>query len=126
MKSRVSTKHEKEDLNPLAIATMQFERARAHLGGLKRGLIEFFEKPKRSIGVAFPVEMEDGSVKTYEGYRVLHNTSLGPGKGGIRYHPSVTQREVAALAALMTWKCALVRIPFGGAKGGVVCDTKSL
>lgn len=115
-----------ENLDPLAISTAQFQRARLHLDGLKSGLIEFFEVPKRSVSVAFPVEMEDGSVRTYLGYRVLHNHSLGPGKGGIRYHPDVTEREVAALAALMTWKCALVRVPFGGAKGGVICDTKTL
>jgi len=70
--------------------------------------------------------MEDGSVRTFHGYRVLHNRVMGPGKGGIRYHPEVTVREVAALAALMTWKCAIVKVPFGGAKGGVVCDPKEL
>lgn len=116
----------REELDPLTMARVQFQRARSRLNGLKRGLVEFFEVPKRSISVAFPVEMEDGSVRTYRGYRVLHNQSLGPGKGGIRYHPDVTEREVAALAALMTWKCALVRVPFGGAKGGIVCDAKSL
>jgi glutamate dehydrogenase (NAD(P)+) len=93
---------------------------------MQRGLIEFFEVPKRTIEVCFPVEMEDGSVRTFHGFRVLHSQVLGPGKGGIRYHPDVTRREVAALAALMTWKCALVHIPFGGAKGGVICDTKAL
>ncbi len=97
-----------------------------HIADLKHGLIEFFEVPKRTISVCFPVEMEDGSVRTFQGYRVLHNQALGPGKGGIRYHPDVTEREVAALAALMTWKCALMHLPFGGAKGGIICDTKSL
>ena len=115
-----------EDLEPMSISRQQFRRARGHLRGLKRGLIEFFEVPKRTISVCFPVEMEDGSVRTFHGFRVLHNRVLGPGKGGIRYHPDVTVSEVAALAALMTWKCALVRIPFGGAKGGVICDPKSL
>ena len=117
---------EPENLDPLAISQVQFRRAHAHLDDLKRGLIEFFEVPKRTISVCFPVEMEDGSVRTFHGFRVLHNQVLGPGKGGIRYHPDVTEREVAALAALMTWKCALLRVPFGGAKGGVVCDTKVL
>ena len=117
---------EPENLDPLAISQVQFRRAHAHLDDLKRGLIEFFEVPKRTIIVCFPVEMEDGSVRTFHGFRVLHNQVLGPGKGGIRYHPDVTEREVAALAALMTWKCALLRVPFGGAKGGVVCDTKVL
>jgi glutamate dehydrogenase (NAD(P)+) len=115
-----------EHADPLEVQREQFRRARAHLAGFKRGLIEFFEAPKRSIGVCFPIEMEDGSVRTFQGYRVLHNHVLGPGKGGIRYHPEVTEHEVAALAALMTWKCALVKVPFGGAKGGVVCDPKSL
>jgi glutamate dehydrogenase (NAD(P)+) len=115
-----------EDLDPLVIAQTQFHRARFHINGLRRGLIEHFEAPKRTISLCFPVEMEDGSVRTFHAYRVLHNEALGPGKGGIRYHPDVTQREVAALAALMTWKCALMKLPFGGAKGGVVCDTKSL
>ena len=117
---------EPENLDPLAISQVQFRRAHAYLDDLKRGLIEFFEVPKRTISVCFPVEMEDGSVRTFHGFRVLHNQVLGPGKGGIRYHPDVTEREVAALAALMTWKCALLRVPFGGAKGGVVCDTKVL
>tara|TARA_R110000868_G_scaffold14669_3_gene67918 strand:+ start:10175 stop:11515 length:1341 start_codon:yes stop_codon:yes gene_type:complete len=115
-----------EDLDPLVISQMQFHRARAYITDMKHGLIEYFEVPKRSITVCFPVEMEDGSVRTFHGYRVLHNQVLGPGKGGIRYHPDVTEREVAALAALMTWKCALVHIPFGGAKGGIVCNTKEL
>jgi glutamate dehydrogenase/leucine dehydrogenase len=70
--------------------------------------------------------MADGSVQTFYGYRVLHNRVLGPGKGGIRYHPDVTVQEVTALTALMTWKCVLVKVPFGGAKGGVLCDLKQL
>lgn len=112
--------------DPLPIAQVQFRRAKAHIKGLKRGLMEFFELPKRTVKVCFPVEMEDGSVRTFRGHRILHNHVLGPGKGGIRYHPSVTEGETADLAALMTWKCALLEIPFGGAKGGVVCDTKTL
>ena len=117
-------KHEVVD--PLGNQAEHFRRARKHLKGFKRGLIEFFEAPKRSVEVSFPVEMEDGSVQRFHGYRILHNHVLGPGKGGIRYHPDVTESEVAALATLMTWKCALVKVPFGGAKGGVVCDPKSL
>ena len=110
----------------LSNARIQFRRAKAHIKGLKRGLIEFFELPKRIIKAYFPIEMEDGSVRTFEGIRVLHNQVLGPGKGGIRYHPDVTEEEVVDLATLMTWKCALLDLPFGGAKGGVVCDTKAL
>ena len=108
--------------DPHAITQTQFARAHTHIVGLKRGLIDFFQVPKRRVKVCFPVEMDDGSVKTFEGFRVLHNQTLGPGKGGIRYHPEVTEEEVAALATLMTWKCALLKVPFGGAKGGVICD----
>lgn len=115
-----------EELDPLEIARQQFNRARVNLAEFKRGLVEFFEAPKKSITVCFPVEMDDGSVRTFHGYRVLHNRVMGPGKGGIRYHPDVTMHEVAALAALMTWKCAIVKVPFGGAKGGVVCNPKEL
>ena len=115
-----------ENLDPFEISRLRFETAAAYLDDIKRGLIDFFELPKRTIGVCFPVQMDDGSVRTFRGYRVLHNRVLGPGKGGIRYHPEVSVDEVSALAALMTWKCALVDIPFGGAKGGVACDPKTL
>ena len=115
-----------ENLNPFDISREQFRRANAHLQGLKKGLVDFLNSPKRTISVCFPIEMADGSVRTFVGYRVLHNSVLGPGKGGIRFHPEVTQEEVVALATLMTWKCGLVELPFGGAKGGVVCDTKQL
>lgn len=115
-----------EAFDPLDTARQQFDRAAAHVPNLKRGLIDFFRYPKRTVRVCFPIDMDDGSVQTFDGYRVVHNTSRGPGKGGVRYHPGVTQREVAALASLMTWKCALIDVPFGGAKGGVVCDTKAL
>lgn len=111
---------------PLSITQIQFARAQGHIKGLKRGLVEFFQTPKRTVKVCFPIEMEDGSVRTFQGFRVLHNQTLGPGKGGIRYHPDVTENEVAALATLMTWKCALLKIPFGGAKGGVICNPKEL
>jgi glutamate dehydrogenase (NAD(P)+) len=110
----------------LSNAQIQFRRARTHIKGLKRGLIEFFETPKRIIKVFFPIEMEDGSVRTFQGIRVLHNHVLGPGKGGIRYHPDVSEEDVVNLATLMTWKCALLDLPFGGAKGGVLCDAKAL
>jgi glutamate dehydrogenase (NAD(P)+) len=102
-----------------------FHRAERYVA-TKRGLVDFFLKPKRSISVNFPVEMDDDSVRTFTGYRVLHNSVLGPGKGGIRFHPEVTEREVQALAMLMTLKCALVGMPFGGAKGGVMCDPRQL
>ena len=120
------TGSETEDLDPAHLARFQFERAIGHLEHFKSGLIDFLVTPKRSIEVCFPIEMDDGSVKTFCGHRVLHNRALGPGKGGIRYHPDVSREEVQALATLMTWKCALVGVPFGGAKGGVQCDPKTL
>lgn len=110
----------------LSNAQIQFRRAKTRIKGLKRGLIEFFEMPKRIIKVHFPIEMEDASVRTFQGIRVLHNHVLGPGKGGIRYHPDVSEEEIVNLATLMTWKCALLDLPFGGAKGGVICDAKTL
>jgi len=114
------------DPDPVRENLEQFHRAAQYISGLKTGLIDFFNVPKRAVIFRFPVEMDDASVQTFAGYRVLHSHVLGPGKGGIRYHPEVTMEETAALAALMTWKCALIDVPFGGAKGGVVCDTKSL
>jgi glutamate dehydrogenase (NAD(P)+) len=117
---------EEEDLDPLETSRCQFKEAAVFVSGLKRGLIDTLSSPKRTIEVCFPVQMDDESVQTFRGYRVVHNRVLGPGKGGIRYHPGVTREGVVALAALMTWKCALVDVPFGGAKGGVVCDPKSL
>ena len=115
-----------ENLDPLHIAQERFDQAAAYITGLKRGLIDFFKAPKCMVSVCFPIEMDDGSVRSFHGYRVLHSHVLGPGKGGIRYHPQVTAEEVTSLAGLMTWKCALVGVPFGGAKGGVVCDPKTL
>jgi glutamate dehydrogenase (NAD(P)+) len=115
-----------EDFNPFLNVHQQFDQASAQIFGLKRGLLDFLKFSKQTISHCFPVEMDDGSIKTFHGFRVIHNQILGPGKGGIRFHPEVTELEVRALAALMTWKCALMNIPFGGAKGGVVCDTKKL
>jgi glutamate dehydrogenase (NAD(P)+) len=114
------------ELDPGRIIDVQFQRARAHLAHIEPGLVDFLRLARRSIVVNLPIEMDDGSVRNFVGYRVLHNRVLGPGKGGIRYHPAVSLAETAALAALMTWKCALVRVPFGGAKGGITCDTKAL
>ena len=115
-----------ESLDLLVNATQQFERALNWIDGIKEGIIGFLINPKRMIHVRFPVYMDDGSIKTFHGFRVLHNEVRGPGKGGIRYHPNVTEAEVTALAAFMTWKTAVVDIPYGGAKGGVVCDPKNL
>jgi glutamate dehydrogenase/leucine dehydrogenase len=115
-----------ESLNLLVNATQQFERALIWVDGIKEGIIDFLINPKRTIHLRFPVHLDDGSIKTFHGFRVLHSDVRGPGKGGIRYHPDVTEAEVAALAAFMTWKTAVVDIPYGGAKGGVVCDPKKL
>jgi glutamate dehydrogenase (NAD(P)+) len=89
---------------------------------LEPGVHALLRHPKRELTVSFPVKMDDGSLKVFSGYRVQHNTSLGPSKGGIRYHPEVRLEEVRALAMWMTWKCSLVNLPYGGAKGGVTCD----
>jgi glutamate dehydrogenase (NAD(P)+) len=115
-----------EDLNPYRIASEQFDRAVAYLPHTQRGLIDFLKRPARTVILEFPVELQDGSVETFTGYRVLHSRVRGPGKGGIRYHPDVTLDEVRALASWMTWKCAVIDVPFGGAKGGVCCNTKAL
>jgi len=120
------TAKKSENFDPIAISEQQFDRAVCYIEKLKKGLISFLKKPKRISIVNFPVEMDDGSVQSIKGYRVVHNRVFGPGKGGIRYHPDVTLEEVISLAKLMTWKCALVNVPFGGAKGGVVCNTKAL
>ncbi len=114
------------ELAPVRIVRAQFARASRHLDHLEPGLVDYLRLPLRTITINLPVEMDDGHVENFVGYRVLHNSLLGPGKGGIRFHPEVSLEEVSALAALMTWKCALVRLPFGGAKGGVTCDPKQL
>ena len=108
-----------------ATAQAQFDAAAAYLD-LPEGKRRFLRVPKRELTVNFPVKMDDGGVEVFTGYRVHHNTSRGPTKGGIRYASGVTLDEVRALAMWMTWKCALVNIPYGGAKGGVVCDPSSL
>ncbi|MDH5767248.1 MAG: Glu/Leu/Phe/Val dehydrogenase [Gammaproteobacteria bacterium] len=117
---------EHENFDPIEISEQQFDQAVCYIKEIKKGLVDFLKKPKAVHIVNFPIEMDDGSVESIQGYRVIHNRVFGPGKGGIRYHPDVTMEEVVALAKLMTWKCALVNIPFGGAKGGVVCNTKEL
>jgi glutamate dehydrogenase (NAD(P)+) len=115
-----------ENLDLFANAKGQFERALTWIDDIKAGIIEYLINPKRTMHVRFPIHMDDGSIRTFHGFRVLHNRVRGPGKGGIRYHPNVTEAEVTALAAFMTWKTAVVDIPFGGGKGGVVCNPKEL
>lgn len=103
------------------IALAQYDKAAAYLD-LKPGVREMLRHPKRELIVNFPVRMDDGTERIFAGYRVHHSTARGPAKGGIRYHPDVTLDEMRAMAMWMTWKCAVVGIPFGGAKGGVTCD----
>jgi glutamate dehydrogenase (NAD(P)+) len=116
----------KDTSGPRKISQDRIDHAARYITDLPADLVEYFKAPKRTIGVWFPVECDDGSVRTFQGFRVLHSNILGPGKGGIRYHPELTRQESESLAALMTWKCALVHVPFGGAKGGVQCNPKLL
>ncbi len=109
----------------LRSALAQFDHAASRLN-LEPSLCAVLRAPKRELTVNFPVEMDDGRVEVFTGYRVQHNLARGPAKGGIRYHPRVDLGEVRALAMWMTWKCAIVGLPYGGAKGGVVCDPRRL
>ena len=111
--------------DPWEVAIEQFDTAadKLHLDPNMRGILR---ECQRELTVHFPVRMNDGAVKVFTGFRVQHNTSRGPGKGGIRYHPAATIGEVKALAMWMTWKCAVVGIPYGGAKGAVICDPKNM
>jgi len=112
-------------LNPYHMALQQFEAAADKLH-LSEDLREVLRQPKRELTVNFPVRLDSSRIKTFTGYRVQHNVNRGPAKGGIRYGPDVTLDEVKALAMWMTWKCAVVGIPYGGAKGGVICDPKHM
>lgn len=114
-----------EQDNPFRIAQQQFDRA-AELLELPDGIRAILRTPNRELTVRFPVKLDDGSIEVFTGYRVQHNLARGPAKGGIRYHPQVDIDEVRALAMWMTWKCALVNIPYGGAKGGVIVDPSNL
>src|SRR5436190_2704349 len=107
------------------MACQQFDLVADHLQipESERGRLKF---PKRSMTVALPIHCEDGTIKVFTGYRVQHHLTLGPTKGGLRYHPDVTLGEVAALAMWMSWKCALTGLPYGGAKGGITCDPLKL
>jgi glutamate dehydrogenase/leucine dehydrogenase len=115
----------REDLNPFRIAQLQFDMAAEYLK-LDPGLRQVLRTPKRILEISAPVKMDNGQIKVFTGFRVQHSIARGPAKGGIRYHPSVTLDEVKALAAWMTWKTATVNIPYGGGKGGVICDPKRM
>lgn len=112
-------------VNPYDMAIAQFDEAADRLG-LSQAMRAILRKPKRELIVNFPVRMDNGDVEMFTGYRVQHNINRGPAKGGIRFSPEVSLDEVRALAMWMTWKCAVVGIPFGGAKGGVLCDPHKL
>jgi len=109
----------------LSAALAQFDAAADHLG-LDEGVRATLRSPQRELTVRFPVRLDDGRVRVFTGYRVQHNVARGPAKGGLRFHPSTDLDEVRALAMWMTWKCALVNVPFGGAKGGVTCDPRAM
>ena len=115
----------KETLNPFEIAKAQIDRAGKKLN-LEPGLLEILKHPKRELTVNFPVKMDDGTTKVFTGYRVQYNDARGPFKGGIRYHWNVSLDEVRALSCWMTWKCAVMDIPYGGSKGGVICNPKEM
>src|ERR1700722_8914827 len=109
-----------EEMNVYQNAEARFEEAARKLG-LEQGIYRYLKYPDKEITMYIPVGMDNGTLEVFTGYRVLHSTVRGPGKGGIRFAPDVSLDEVRALATWMTWKCAVVNIPFGGAKGGVIC-----
>jgi glutamate dehydrogenase (NAD(P)+) len=115
----------KDEYNPFLSMARGFDEA-ADILALDEGLREVLRQPERELKVALPILMDDGTVKVFTGYRVQHNFLRGPCKGGIRFSPDVNLDEVRALAAWMTWKCSVVNLPFGGAKGGVICDPREL
>jgi glutamate dehydrogenase (NAD(P)+) len=111
--------------NPFQLARLQLQKV-ADAFGIDERLVNVLQECKKAVEVSIPTSMDDGSVRAFKGFRVTHNIARGPSKGGIRYHPDVTADEVKALAMWMTWKCALMGLPFGGAKGGVTCDPKAM
>ncbi|OGC90301.1 MAG: hypothetical protein A2W25_05965 [candidate division Zixibacteria bacterium RBG_16_53_22] len=112
-------------LSALENAMRQFDEAAARMN-IDRAMLDILKQPRRAVIVRLPILMDNGKFKVFTGYRVQHSITRGPAKGGIRYHPNVTLDEVSALAAWMTWKCAIVNIPFGGAKGGIACDPTTM
>src|SRR6266568_6474936 len=114
-----------EEMNVYQNAEARFEVAANKLG-LEQGLYRYLKYPSKEITLYIPIGMDNGTLEVFTGYRVLHSTVRGPGKGGIRFAPDVSIDEIRALATWMTWKCAVVNIPFGGAKGGVICDPRKM
>ena len=110
--------------NPYQMALKQLQET-AKIINLDEGIHKILAKPKRVLTVSLPVKMDDGRIEVFTGFRSQHNDARGPFKGGIRYHPQVTIEEVMALSMWMTWKCAVVGIPLGGGKGGIICNPKN-
>jgi glutamate dehydrogenase (NAD(P)+) len=121
----MSSSNLNEKINPFEVALKQLEEASKILN-LKEGMLEILSNPKRILTVSIPTRMDDGSIKVFTGFRSQHNDARGPHKGGIRYHPDVTLDEVKALSMWMTWKCAIANIPYGGGKGGIICNPKQM
>lgn len=115
----------KENTNPYEIVKQQIQAAAEKLG-LNDGVVQILSRPMRVLSVSFPVKMDDGTIRVFDGYRSQHCDVLGPTKGGIRFHPDVTKDEVVALSMWMTFKCSIVGVPYGGGKGGVICDPRKL
>jgi glutamate dehydrogenase/leucine dehydrogenase len=115
----------KDKENPLESMMQRFDKA-VELLGITDEMYNILKVPRKQVIVGLPVTLDTGKIHTFEGYRVIHSTILGPGKGGIRFDPDVNLDEVRALAAWMTWKCAVVDIPYGGAKGGIACDPRAM
>ena len=111
--------------DPFAVAQAQLDTAAEHLK-LDPAAHALLREPQRELHVSIPVRMDDGSLKVFKGFRVQYNDARGPVKGGIRFHPEETINTIRALAAWMTWKCSVMSIPLGGAKGGVICDPKAM
>jgi glutamate dehydrogenase (NAD(P)+) len=123
MATAVPESHLRE--NPFELAQRQLQKV-ADTFGIDQQLVGVLSQCKKAVEVSIPTSMDDGTVRAFAGYRVTHNIARGPSKGGIRYHPDVTLDEVKSLAMWMTWKCSLMGLPFGGAKGGVICDPKTM
>ena len=121
----MSTNNNSDDINPFQVALKQLEEA-AEILKLDSGIHQVLANPKRVLTVSIPTKMDDGSIKVFTGFRSQHNDARGPCKGGIRYHPGVTIDEVKALSMWMTWKCAIANIPYGGGKGGIICNPKEM
>jgi glutamate dehydrogenase/leucine dehydrogenase len=114
-----------EKINPFEVALTQLEEA-SNILNLDKGMLQILSNPKRILTVSIPTKMDDGSIRVFTGFRSQHNDARGPCKGGIRYHPDVTIEEVKALSMWMTWKCAIANIPYGGGKGGIICNPKHM